>query len=291
VADIAAVGPGVWNEWKGTLLRELYLATERHLMGEEDASSGTQARVAVRIESTLERAETRQYTGFKAVLQCLPWRAVMGFPPRQLLRIGQLMLAEPDGGVALLVDESRGESLVIVLAPDRKRLLVDLTAALSSGFVNIVAAHAYQIDSTRVLDVFHVQGGHGKALCEKNDLNRLQQRIKKVIAGDDVSKVQPVKQDVLMQQVSVSARPLPLASSRQTAIEVVAADRAGLLAALATEIDDAGFSVRGASISTFGERVVDVFFLTHGNGETLSKEEKDMVCERLSQAAELPAVQ
>jgi len=291
VADIAAVGPGVWNEWKGTLLRELYLATERHLMGEEDASSGTQARVAVRIESTLEKAESKQYNGLKAVLQCLPWRAVMGFPPRQLLRIGQLMLAEPDGGVEMLVDESRGESLVIVLAPDRKRLLVDLTAVLSSGFVNIVAANAYQIDSTRVLDVFHVQGGDGKALCEKSDLQRLKQRIKKVIAGGDVSKVQPGKQHVLMQQVSVSARPLPLASSRQTAIEVVAADRAGLLAALATEIDDAGFSVRGASITTFGERVVDVFFLTHGNGDTLSQDEMDMVCERLSRAAELPAVQ
>ncbi|MDQ6966468.1 MAG: HD domain-containing protein, partial [Mariprofundaceae bacterium] len=182
VADIAAVGPGVWNEWKGTLLRELYLATERHLMGEEDASSGTQARVAVRIESTLEKAEAKQYTGLKAVLQCLPWRAVMGFPPRQLLRIGQMIQAEQDGGVALLVDESRGESLVIVLASDRKRLLVDLTAVLSSGFVNIVAANAYQIDSSRVLDVFHVQGADGKALCEMSDLQRLKQRIKKVIA-------------------------------------------------------------------------------------------------------------
>jgi len=287
VADISAVGPGVWNEWKGTLLRELYLATERHLMGEEDASIGTQERVAVRIESTLGKAEAGQRKPFKPLLQLLPWRAVMGFPPRHLLHIASLMQASPAGGVDVLVDEGRGESLIIVLATDRRRLLADLTEALSSGYVNIVGAHAYQIDAGRVLDVFHVQDADGKALCEKSDLHRLQQRMQKIVEGGDVGKVKPGKEHVLMHHVTVSARPLPLASSRQTAIEVVAADRSGLLSALAAEIDDAGFSVRGASISTFGERVVDVFFLAHSNGVTLTPKEVDMICGRLSRAAEL----
>lgn len=291
VADIAAVGPGVWNEWKGTLLRELYFATERHLMGEEDASLGTRERVAVRIESTVSKAEPARRQALKEVLQQLPWRAIMGFPPRQLLRIVCLMSASPDGGAEVLVDASRGETLLIVFAQDRKRLLADLTGALSSGFVNIVAAQAFQVDARRVLDVFHVQGLGGKVLSEKSDLQRLHQRMQKVIEGGQVSRALPGKTHVLMQHVSVSARPLPLASSRQTAIEVVAADRTGLLSALAEEIDEAGFSVRGANISTFGERVVDVFFLTRPDGETLDEQEVAMICERLSRAAELPAEQ
>jgi [protein-PII] uridylyltransferase len=291
VADIAAVGPGVWNEWKGTLLRELYFATERHLMGEEDASLGTRERVAVRIDSTVAKGEAEQRQALKEVLQQLPWRAIMGFPPRQLLRIACLMSASPNGAAEVLVDAGRGETLVIVLAQDRKRLLADLTGALSSGYVNIVAAQAYQIDARRILDVFHVQGLEGKVLSEQSDLQRLRQRMQKVIEGGQVSRASPGKPHVLMHHVEVSARPLPLASSRQTAIEVVAADRVGLLAALAEEIDEAGFSVRGASISTFGERVVDVFFLTHANGEVLSQQEVELVCERLSRAAELPAEQ
>lgn len=291
VADIAAVGPGVWNEWKGTLLRELYLATERHLMGEEDASQGTQERVAVRIESAVVRAEPEERQQLKALLQQLPWRAIMGFPPRQLWRIACLMSASPDGGAEVLVDAARGETLVIVLAQDRKRLLADLTGALSSGYVNIVAAQAFQIDTRRVLDVFHVQGLEGKVLCEQSDLLRLRQRMQKVIAGGEVSRARPGKPHVLMRHVEVSVRPLPLASSRQTAVEVVAADRTGLLALLAEEIDKTGFSVRGASISTFGERVVDVFFLTHAGGEILSQQEVDVVCQRLSRAAELPPAQ
>jgi len=83
-------------------------------------------------------------------------------------------------------------------------------------------------------------------------------------------------------------RPLLLASSRQTTIEVTAADRVGLLAALTSEIDAAGFNVRGAGISTFGERVVDVFFLTRDDGGMLAEQEIEMICSNLAKVAELP---
>ncbi len=287
VADIAAVGPGVWNEWKGTLLRELYLTTERHLMGEEDASASTQVRVAIRIESTLSKVEDSQRQNMSAVMQQLPWRAVMSFPPRQLLHIACLMQATVETGVDVLIDAARGESLVIVLAKDRKRLMAELTATLSSSYVNIVAAQAFTLKDKRVLDVFHIQDADGKALCEENDLHRLKQRVMRTLDGEPVPPVKPVKQNLLMRQVPVRVKALPLASSRQTSIEVAAADRPGLLAALTGEIDDAGFNVRGAGISSFGERAVDVFFLTGNDGEMLSEQEVTMLCERLARAAEL----
>ena len=288
VADIAAVGPGVWNEWKGTLLRELYRATERRLMGEEEARETTRERVGIRIDSTLSRVEEGARERLAGALKALPWRAVMGFPPRQLARIGQLMLDSPQGGVDTLVDEARGESLMIVLARDRRRLLADLTAALSSGFVNIVAAQAFMLEDKRVLDVFHLQDGEGNALSEASDLHRLKERMMQVLEGKSVAPVRQTRTHMLLHRVPVTARPLPLASSRQTAIEVSAADRPGLLAAMTGVIDDAGFSVRGANISTCGERAVDVFFLTRRNGDMLDENEVAMIAGRLEQAAALP---
>ncbi|MDQ6986340.1 MAG: ACT domain-containing protein, partial [Mariprofundaceae bacterium] len=286
VADIAAVGPGVWNEWKGTLLRELYLATERYLMGEEDASASTQERVAIRIESTLSKVDDGQRQSVSVMLQQLPWRAVMSFPPRHLLHIARLMQVTPEKGVDVLIDTARGESLVIVLARDRKRLMAELTATLSSSYVNIVAAQAFTLKDKSVLDVFHIQDGDGKALCEESDLHRLKQRVTRTLDGEPVPPVKPVKQNLLMQQVPVRVKALPLASSRQTSIEVAAADRSGLLAALTGEIDDAGFNVRGAGISSFGERAVDVFFLTDSDGNMLSDQDVTMLCERLARVAE-----
>jgi len=286
VADIAAVGPHVWNGWKGTLLRDLFLASKRYLMGEEDASISTRERAQIRIESTLKKVEDNERETLSAVLNLLPWRAVLGLPPRHLLRAGRMM-AVAQGGVDVLVDNDRGESLILVLASDRQGLFADIASAIASGHINILAAQAYALKGGEVLDVFHIHGGDGKPLSEQSDVSRLKQRIERATSGHLAVRTGKPRTHVLMQQVSVQAHTLPLASSRQTAIEVTAADRPGLLGLLAGEIADAGFNVRGANISTFGEKVVDVFFLTRREGQILSKEETTILCKKLSEAAQL----
>jgi len=289
VADISAVGPGIWTDWKGTLLRDIFLATERYLMSEEDASVSTQDRVRIRIESTLKKAEGSECETLLEMLNQLPWRAVLGLPPRHLLRVGRIMTGvKEDFGIDILVDEDRGESLIIVLAADRRGLFADIAAAMASGYINILAAQAYALKNGRVLDVFHIQGSDGKPLTEQSDISRLEQRIEQAVSGHLVSRTQKQKLHVLMQQVPVQAHALPLASSRQTAIEVTAADRPGLLSLLAGKVADAGFDVRGANISTFGEKAVDVFFLTRQDGHVLSEEETTVLCKKLSDAAQLP---
>jgi len=288
VADIAAVGPNVWNDWKGTLLKELYESTERFLMGEETLGTDLRERVLIRIASALEGVAATEKPVLLHALEKLPWRAVLDSPPQHLLHIARTMVRAKDGfAVGVLADRARGESLVIILARDRRRLFADLAAAIASAHINILAAQAYALKDAQVLDVFHIQS-HGGPLHEPHDLERLQQRIRKAVVEGAVAPVRPPRAHVLMRQVPVRARLLPLASSRQTAIEVTAADRPGLLAMLAAEIDKADLNIRGASISTFGERAVDVFFLTHRDGSVLTPEEVRGICERLARAARLP---
>src|SRR6201999_80482 len=52
VADIRAVGPGVWNGWKGQLLRELYYAAENMMTGGDQALTRS-ARAAVAKDALL----------------------------------------------------------------------------------------------------------------------------------------------------------------------------------------------------------------------------------------------
>jgi len=289
VADIAAVGPNVWNGWKGALLRDLFLAAERYLMGEEDASVGTRERARIRVDSTLKKVDISEREALVRVLDTLPWRAVLGLSPKLLLRAGRIMAGvQADVGIDALVDHDRGESLILVLASDRPGLFADIAAAMASGHINILAAQAYVLKKGMVLDVFHLQGSDGKPLSEQNDLSRLKQRIEQAVGGHLAVRTHKPKPSVLMQKVPVRAHALPLASSRQTAIEVTAADRPGLLSLLAGEVADAGFNVRGANISTFGEKAVDVFFLTRRDGRVLSVEETDGLCKQLFAAAALP---
>jgi len=121
-------------------------------------------------------------------------------------------------------------------------------------------------------------------------LERLQKRIEKVLASNEplsAVTIKPARHSVLMERVLVRVRTLPLASFTHTAIEVSAADRPGLLAALAYTITKAGFSIHGAAISSFGERVVDVFFVQeHGN--PLQEEAIQQLCIALEKVAMLP---
>ena len=63
------------------------------------------------------------------------------------------------------------------------------------------------------------------------------------------------------------------ASSRTTVVEVNALDRIALLAALARAIHDCGHRIHSAHIATYGERAVDVFYLTRADGKKLNGDE------------------
>jgi len=290
VADIYAVGPNIWNDWKGSLLRELYYASEQVLLTGPVAGKHIQARIRARIESVLNAAEDQERTQLSQLLKALPLRALIHFPPLQLLAIGRLMIHGKDKpAVDVYIDIIRGETEVLILANNHEGLFAKLTTTIARGHVNIVAAKAFDLGSGRVLDVFHVQNARGRPLSEEYDQQRLLKRIEAVLMGTPPEiRVSTLKPHVLMKRVPVSVHALPSASSRQTAIEIVAADRPGLLAQLAVTIAEQGINVRGASISTFGEKVADVFFLTDSEEKPLSDEMTGHLCERLKKVAVLP---
>jgi len=290
IADIRAVGPSVWSDWKGSLLIDLYRASERELMGSESRDENLEQRIHTRIKSTVEKfSETRRRKAHK-ILKRLPWRTVMHFRPRQLKPVVRLLRKGKRGqAVDIRTDDSRGETQILILAKNREALFAGLTSAIAAGHIQIVAAHAFDIREGQVLDVFHVQDAARQPVRVESDIERLKVRIDQVLEGAPFEPpVSALKVNVLMQRLPVEVRELPFASSQQTAIQVSAADRPGLLAELAHAIVTAGVDIRGASISTFGEKVVDVFFLSDRQGNPLQAELVSELCKTLKQVATLP---
>ncbi len=291
VADIAAVGPNVWNDWKGTLLREIYHATAQCLLGKQAGGEAGKLRYRTRLETVLETAEGDKQA-LRAALDLLSIPCVMHFPPRQLRKIAELIANHADDAVHVWVDKERSETLVFVVARERVGLFAALAATLTSGNASIVAAQAYKLtDNRRVLDVFHLQAADGLPFDIAADLERIQTRISKLLLQDEIETLQldkSFKVNVLMRRVPVRARELPQASFHDTAIEVSAANQPRLLARLAEVISTEGYALHGASISTFGERAVDVFFIADKQSGQLSREQITALCEMLTDEARLP---
>ncbi|MBF0281847.1 MAG: [protein-PII] uridylyltransferase [Zetaproteobacteria bacterium] len=290
VADIAAVGPNVWNDWKGTLLKDLYQSTELVLLGDNLTSETINKRIQRRIDSAIERLKIEAShvapEALRSELLLLPQRCILHFPPRQLRMLGAWMSQTEDGeGVGWHIDQRRSETLLMILTHERRGLFAALTASIASGYINVVAAEAYGLDDGRVLDIFHVHGQNDQPLTLEDDLKRLKQRLEITIAQEDFNDekviLKPFKPNVLQAQVKPYVCELPLASSRYTAIEVSAANRPGLLADLAQIIAESGCNLRSASISSFGERVVDVFFVQGSEEDRLTASALATLCAQL----------
>ncbi|MDQ6973433.1 MAG: HD domain-containing protein, partial [Mariprofundaceae bacterium] len=295
VADISAVGPNVWNDWKGSLLSELYQSTARCLMqgGEKDEvlQQERKERLNARIVSALRDEQGESLRHLSEALHHLPWRCVMHFPPRQLNPLAKL-LVQGDEGIRLFADKVGGETLVMVLAKDQHHLFATLTTAIAMGYINILAAQAFDLKNGRVLDVFHVQDMQGKSLTHDTDLQRIQSRLEKALVQPNPRPVIPALKleniTLLMRHVPLRVRTLAVSSEHQTTIEVVASEQPALLARLAWVISDMGFALKGAAISTFGERVVDVFFVEGKQGGCLTRDEVNILCLKLKEEASLP---
>ncbi|MDX8388970.1 MAG: [protein-PII] uridylyltransferase [Mariprofundaceae bacterium] len=290
VADIAAVGPNVWNDWKGGLLSNLYLATAQVLMGGKSDGEAFKRRIQTRIESTLSKLG-KDREQLAVYFELLPWRCIMHFAPHQLMPMLQLLAeSKGDQAVRCLNDERRSETLIMVVSPEKLGLFADLTTAIASSHIRVIAAQAFSLHDGRVLDIFHTQDREGLPILYEGDMDRLQRRI--LTSFHEVSDMPPPipkqKITLLMRQVTVRVRELASISTHQSVIEVSAANRTGLLAQFVHTISLQGFHIRGAAISTFGDRAVDVFFIQNKDGATLTSAEVATLQNALKIVATLP---
>ncbi len=290
ISDIAAVGPNVWNDWKGSLLQELYQSTAMCFLGGQNFGKAARQRYEVRLQTVLETTEGDP-DAIRQAMDQLTQQCVMHFAPRKLRCIVTMLMQTKSMGVRTWIDEQQGETLVFVIAPGSRGLFASMAAVMTSGHANIAAAQAYTLADGRALDVFYLQGDDGVLFDEPSDLERIEGKIRAVLEGEKTINPEAMPQckvNVLMRQVPVRVRELPKASFHETVIEVSAADHPGLLARLSDMISRSGYDLHGASISTFGERIVDVFFITGHDSRQLTTEQIATLSDKLFAAASLP---
>ena len=290
VADIRAVGPGVWTGWKGQLLRTLYFETEPLLGGGHTTLSRSERvaraqdelreRLAGWPKHDLERFIDRHYPSY-----WLRTDLAMVAEHAKLIRDAEAQSRPIVTHIA--TDAFRGVTEITLLAPNHPRLLAMVAGACTGAGANIVDA---QISTTRdgmALDTIHLEREFDHAEDEERRARKIAITIERLLRGDvRLAEVVSTKRKPKARLSAFTVEPQVAIdntlSDALTVIEINGLDRPGLLYDVTREISDLNLDIASAHIATFGEKAVDVFYVTDLTGKKItSKSRESAIRERL----------
>ncbi|MCZ8375436.1 MAG: [protein-PII] uridylyltransferase [Beijerinckiaceae bacterium] len=279
VCDIRGVGPGVWNGWKGQLLRSLYRETEMMLSGDYGgAERGERIQLAQRaLREKLPDWSDERFRAFAQRHNPAYWMKVDLAHQIQHARLVEK--AEKAGDrfqVETATDAFRGVTELAVLAIDHPRLLSILTGACAAAGANIVEAQISTTQDGFALDTITISRAFNQDADEMRRAERVARHIVATLKGE-VRLPEIVASRRAQTTVSQAFRVAPDVtidnelSSKSTVVEVTGLDRPGLLYELTTEFGKQNLNINSARIVTYGEKAVDVFYVTDLTGGKISQ--------------------
>jgi [protein-PII] uridylyltransferase len=281
VADIRAVGPGVWNDWKAQLLRDLYQLTQATLRGGRGDVGFVRRQLAQQADARREKALVDPILAeWFASLEDAYW---LGFDDSQHLWHGEEIAKALHQGsaqwVAMRFAPGRGSTEVLVLAPDRVGLFAALAQVFAASGANVIDARIHTSRTGQAFDVFALQDQAGAAFgADRADiLERLAARLEAIMIDDgkSVVEVTPLPSTRNTNRTAAFAiEPLIMFDNEgavhDTIIEVSGRDRPGLLAEFARVFDGERLNITSAHIDNAGERVADAFYVRDRGGLKLT---------------------
>ena len=285
VCDIRGVGPTTWNNWKAVLIRALYRQTKRALeTGLEDLNRqnrGAGAKKSLRAalpdwpKKALKTETSRHYDPY---WQGLHVTAHVAFA--NMLRD----LDESAISIDLHPDEDRDATRACFVMPDHHGIFARLTGALALVGANVVDARSYTTKDGYITDAFWIQDAEGNAY-EASKLPRLRQMIEKTLRGEVIARDALKSRDKVKKREKAFRVPTHITfdndgSEIYTIIEVDTRDRPGLLYDLARALAGANVYIANAVIATYGEQVVDTFYVKDMFGLKYYSESKQRTLEK-----------
>ena len=290
VCDISGVGPGIWNNWKAVLIRALYRQTKKALeTGLEDLNRenrGTEAKRNLRVsladwpKLALRHETNRHYPPY--------WQG-LHVTAHQI--IASLLLDIPDDKIRmdLQPDVDRDATRICVAMADHPGVFSRFCGALALSGANVVDARTFTSKDGYATAVFWVQdaGGHP---YEDTRLGRLEKMINETLQGIVVAREEIQSRDKIKKRERAFRVPTSISFDNEgseiyTIIEVDTRDRLGLLYDLTRTLASANVNIFSAVIATYGEQVVDSFYVKDMFGlKYHSKAKRDMLEQKLRDA-------
>ena len=285
VCDVRSVGPDIWNNWKASLIRQLYAETKAILEQGAEASNRenrmTEAKKALREKlSEWDNKDIKIETGRHYPPYWQGFQVDAQFAFAKLLR----NLGADEIKIELTPDTDRDATRICFALSDHPGIFSRLAGALALVGANVVDARSYTSKDGFATAAFWIQDGDGSPYNQAR-FSRLRRMIEKTLSGEVITREAIKERDKFKKREKAFKVPTSITFDNEgseiyTIIEVDTRDRPGLLFDLTRTLANMNVYIASAVIATYGEQVVDSFYVKDMFGLKFHSESKQKKLEQ-----------
>jgi [protein-PII] uridylyltransferase len=278
-ADMRAVAPKVYNNWRDMLLSDLYMRALKVLeQGDREAVDPARRLATVKdgVRETLLAAGA-PHADVAEFLDEMPDRYFFTVPEPDIPLHFDLMRQLTDHPLVCRIRHfpDLEFSEFIVVTRDRPGLFSMIAGALTANNLNILSARITTRTNGIAMDVFRVShlAGAGSMAMEDSRWLRVERDLERVITGEqDIAALVAAAHQVqsagrkFVRRVPTEVTVDNRTSEQFTVIDVFTQDRVGLLFAITHTLFKLGLRIHLARISTNADQALDVFYVSDRTG-------------------------
>ncbi|MBI4411866.1 MAG: [protein-PII] uridylyltransferase [Deltaproteobacteria bacterium] len=283
-ADIRAVGPEAWTDWKGSLLERLYQKTREVIEKGEFSKEKTYERIErVKEALLLKMGEKYPKEDLQRYLSSMPPRYFFAVSESEAERHFQLVEQVSDVNLSSSFRYLEGEKMheMILHTLNAPRVFSAVTGVMAANAVNIFGAEVFQRNNGWILLILKITDAQGKPIERPEQFDAIQKSLFDVLSGrvrvDELIARRQLPEYLLKKPVQKAEGKVVIdndVSAYYTVIDVYAHDRLGLLYDITRTLNRLGCYVEVSKISTKVEQVTDSFYVKDIFGKKIILKDK-----------------
>ncbi|RUO79493.1 [protein-PII] uridylyltransferase [Pseudidiomarina taiwanensis] len=292
VADIRATNSRLWNNWKASLLENLYQLTAQYLDKEVSTTQHLREQIQANKNHAMALLLSAGYH-VSSIEQLWSRFTADYFFRHQAEQIAwhsqHILDVENDAELPLILvgdEKNQGATELFLYDQEQTHLFAAVCAVIDSQNLSI---HDAQILATRdgfVMDTFVILQADSKPLTEATQIEALKQRLHDVLRGRSQAPITRRRLPRQLRNFTVRTKVNFVAHAQRgrTTLELIALDRPGLVAQVARVLQEFELNILAAKITTVGEQAEDFFVLTTPQQQALDADLQEQLAARLKQA-------
>ncbi len=282
-ADLSAVNPAVWTNWKSDLLEELYQKSyamlKKQVSGEELLISST----SVVPEEISKHSEEITETHAKEHIDSInDIGYTQQFSVKEIAK--HIEGIRKGSNMTVLFKEQNGFTNITIVTKDFPSLLSRICGVFAVNDVNIQDAKIFTRKDGIVIDTFNVTDFRSHQKIEKERYKKIETDLKRVVAGllqlnkevaSMKSKWWRIESKFFKRtgQVKIVFEK----HEKYTIIDIFSPDRLGFLFQVTSKMNELGLNIYFAKISTRGDDIVDSFYVLDRNRNKISLNDYEFI--------------